>query len=266
MSSGKNAGRPKGSKNKQKKLPAFQFYTGDWMKDANLRRCTHAAKGVWIDILCLMFDSEERGVLVSRRRAWDDDEIVLAVGGDSAVVRAGLEELTSKGVAARRKDGALYSKRMVDDEDKRRKDRVNGSKGGNKDLLAKKAEAEAANKRDNQGVNPNINPEIPPSSSSSSSDDNIKKEENASLLAKPQDVEEALAYAGDRPGYQPEVVRHWYASRDSAGWERVNGVPVRNWRSDLDAWVLTAARQSPPPTPRRSVTPANPTRTSAYSW
>lgn len=259
MSSGKNAGRPKGSKNKQKKLPAFQFYTGDWMKDANLRRCTHAAKGVWIDILCLMFDSEERGVLVSRRQAWGDDEIVLAV------VRAGLEELTSKGVAGRRKDGALYSKRMVRDEEIRLKNVKNGGKGGNKELMRLKAEAEAANKSDN----PEINPEIPPSSSSSisSSDDNIKKEEHASLLAKPQDIEEALAYAGDRPGYQPEVVRHWYASRDSAGWERVNGVPVRNWRSDLDAWVLTAARQSlPPPAPRRSVTPANPTRTSDYSW
>jgi len=260
MNSGKKPGRPKGSTNKQKKLPAFQFYTGDWMKDANLRRCTHAAKGVWIDILCLMFDSEERGVLVSRRRAWGDDEIVLAVGGDSAIVRACLEELTSKGVAGRRKDGALYSKRMVRDEEIRLKNVTNGGKGGNKELMRKRTEA--ANKTDNPDIDPNINPEITPSSSFSSSDDNIKKEEDASLLARPQDVEEALAYAGDRPGYPPEVVRHWYASRDSAGWERVNGVPVRNWRSDLDAWVLTAARQSSSPPARRLSKPL----TSAYSW
>ena len=31
------------------KLPAFQFYPGDWRKDPNLCRCSHAAKGVWID-------------------------------------------------------------------------------------------------------------------------------------------------------------------------------------------------------------------------
>lgn len=28
------------------KLPAFQFYPGDWRKDPNLCRCSHAAKGV----------------------------------------------------------------------------------------------------------------------------------------------------------------------------------------------------------------------------
>ena len=33
------------------KLPAFQFYPGDWRKDPNLCRCSHAAKGVWIDMI-----------------------------------------------------------------------------------------------------------------------------------------------------------------------------------------------------------------------
>ena len=29
------------------KLPAFQFYPGDWRKDPSLCRCSHAAKGGW---------------------------------------------------------------------------------------------------------------------------------------------------------------------------------------------------------------------------
>ena len=96
-----------------KKLPALQFYPGDWMKDPALRRCTHAAKGVWIDILCLMWENEERGVLATAGQAWCDEDIARAVGGDQAVVLSCLAELTLKGVANRRSDGSLYSRRLV---------------------------------------------------------------------------------------------------------------------------------------------------------
>ncbi len=151
-----------------KKLPAFQFYPGDWLKDPNLRRCTHAAKGVWIDLLCLMFESEERGVLVSSQRAWSDDEIVLAVGGDSAVVRACVQELTLKGVCNRRQDGALYSKRLVRDEHKRLLCIEAGKRGGNPNLTQTlKGHSKGGLKGDAKG-GPKRNPT--PSSSSSSSD------------------------------------------------------------------------------------------------
>ena len=42
--------------------PAFQFYAGDWVKNVKLRRCSYAARGAWIDVLCLLHDSEEYGV------------------------------------------------------------------------------------------------------------------------------------------------------------------------------------------------------------
>ncbi len=99
-----------------KQLPVFQFYPGDWMKCSNLRRCAHATKGLWIDLLCLLFESEDRSVLVPSRRAWSDEKIALAVGGDNAVVLASLQELTLKGVALRHKDGTLYLKRTIRDE------------------------------------------------------------------------------------------------------------------------------------------------------
>ena len=116
------------------KLPAFQFYPGDWLKDPNLRRCTHAAKGVWMDLLCLMFESEERGVLATAGVAWSDDEIALAVGGDRAVVLACVQELTHKGVANRQSNGALYSRRLIRDEHKRRLCVAAGKRGGNPQL------------------------------------------------------------------------------------------------------------------------------------
>ena len=44
-----------------KKLPAFQFYTGDWMKDPKLSMCAPATRGIWMDLLCAMHDEGQSG-------------------------------------------------------------------------------------------------------------------------------------------------------------------------------------------------------------
>lgn len=71
------------------KRPAFQFYPGDWQKNAKLRRCSPAARGVWMDVLCLLHDAEEYGVL-----RWPLKDIANAAGASAAHVR----ELVEKGV------------------------------------------------------------------------------------------------------------------------------------------------------------------------
>jgi hypothetical protein len=121
------------------KLPAFQFYPGDWTKDAKLRSCSHAAKGALIDIFCLMFDCDQRGVLATNGHAWTDEETARAIGADVAVIN----ELTIKGVLKRvpkggvngmvnpNLEGALYSARMVADERKRSLCAEAGKRGGN---------------------------------------------------------------------------------------------------------------------------------------
>jgi hypothetical protein len=43
------------------KAPAFQFYVRDWLSDPQLRMCSHTTKGIWIDLLCLMWEAPERG-------------------------------------------------------------------------------------------------------------------------------------------------------------------------------------------------------------
>jgi hypothetical protein len=43
--------------------PSFQFYPGDWRKNANLGRCSMAARGAWMDVLCVLHDSDEYGVM-----------------------------------------------------------------------------------------------------------------------------------------------------------------------------------------------------------
>lgn len=57
------------------KRPSFQFYTGDWQSNAKLRRCSHAEKGIWLDVMCLMHDSETYGAI-----DWPLKDIAQAVG------------------------------------------------------------------------------------------------------------------------------------------------------------------------------------------
>ena len=45
------------------KRPSFQFYPGDWLANANIRRLNFVGKGVWIDTLCLLHSQEEYGVI-----------------------------------------------------------------------------------------------------------------------------------------------------------------------------------------------------------
>ena len=65
------------------KRPSFQFYPGDWQGNAKLRRCTHAERGIWLDIMCLMHDAEEYGVL-----RWPLSDIAQAVGCKVAHLKA----------------------------------------------------------------------------------------------------------------------------------------------------------------------------------
>lgn len=71
------------------KRPSFQFYPGDWQSSSNLRRCTHAEKGAWIDVMCLMHDQPEYGIL-----RWSLKEIAQTIGCSVATLKA----LQSKGV------------------------------------------------------------------------------------------------------------------------------------------------------------------------
>lgn len=72
--------------------PSFQFYHGDWISNAKLRRCTHEEKGAWIDVLCLMADSDEFGIL-----RWNLKEIADAVHCKPGVLQALIRKGVLKG-------------------------------------------------------------------------------------------------------------------------------------------------------------------------
>jgi hypothetical protein len=108
--------------------PAFQFYPGDWLKDTNLRVCSPAARGVYIDILCLMDQAEKRGILRVKKRAISLKKLSKSIAGCTPKL---IVELIENGVLAQsERTGTFYSKRMLREELHRRHAAQNGSRGG----------------------------------------------------------------------------------------------------------------------------------------
>lgn len=56
--------------------PAFQFYPADWRKDPQLQMCNMATQGIWINLLCCMWESTEEGKLEG---SWEDFARLLGI-------------------------------------------------------------------------------------------------------------------------------------------------------------------------------------------
>lgn len=116
--------------------PFLQFYTRDWRSDTRLRACSFAARGLWIEMMAIMHEAAYCGVLaVGNDRLTERNLAAIAIQtgapGGAAEVRKLLAELKRNGVYSIADDGAIYSRRMVRDEEKRVRNRENGRRGGN---------------------------------------------------------------------------------------------------------------------------------------
>jgi len=45
------------------KLPYIHFYTGEWMKDPAVGMLSPAARGIWMDLLCVMHENDRCGAI-----------------------------------------------------------------------------------------------------------------------------------------------------------------------------------------------------------
>lgn len=89
-----------------------QFFWSDWLNDEKLRMCSRAAKGLWMDMLCLMAQSDSPGFLAVNGRKIADDELPHMLAGNQAEVAGLLAELERNGVFSRNKAGTIYCRRM----------------------------------------------------------------------------------------------------------------------------------------------------------
>lgn len=121
-----------------KKLPALQFYVGDWKRDNSVQSCSIAARGLWFEMILMMHESPHRGYLMlTESTPMHDEHIARIAGVEQAVVTTLIEELSSKGVfdfeklqvAEGKTISVIKNRRMVADEEKRKKCSVAGLSG-----------------------------------------------------------------------------------------------------------------------------------------
>jgi hypothetical protein len=117
------------------KRPAFQFYPADWRKDASLQLCSIAARGLWIEMLCIAHECEEYGKLQQNGMGFSHQTLGKLAGLSPQTCKKLLGELERNGVFSRDNDGAIYSRRMIRDEHIRKIRAEAGIKGGNPHLL-----------------------------------------------------------------------------------------------------------------------------------
>jgi hypothetical protein len=96
--------------------PWIKFYPRDWRGDQALRVVSLAARGLWMEMLCIMHEASPRGHLLIGASAVTDDALARAVGVGTAEVQAMLVELRDAGVFDRSRNGVILSRRMIADE------------------------------------------------------------------------------------------------------------------------------------------------------
>jgi len=107
--------------------PWFKFYSANWRGDPALRACSLAARGLWIDMITLMEETDD-GTLTLRGKPIASPQLAMLVAAPLDEVEPLIEELRDNGVFMVAKNGIVFSTRMKNE----RKMRENGKKNARK--------------------------------------------------------------------------------------------------------------------------------------
>jgi len=207
-------------------LPYMQFFPSDWMGDCQI--LTLAARGAWQTIICKAWHPSTRGVVTLKLSAW-----ARLFGATVEQAEKVIAEIEETQIADIERDGdaiTVICRRIVRDWQAAEKRKEALSNAG----------AEGAKKRwGGHGQANRVAIQRPMAIQNPEARSHKYKDKES---ARPRTLDEALEFAATKQGYSPDVVRSWYASRDGQGWMKGNHLPITNWRSDLDAWVMNEAR------------------------
>jgi len=112
--------------------PWIKFYPSDWRADPALRMCSIGARGLWMEMLCIMH--EAGGYLTVNGKELQPRQLAVLTGSTVDEVASFIEELSDAGVFSRDERGVIFSRRMLKDIAKAEEDRAAGKKGGSPKL------------------------------------------------------------------------------------------------------------------------------------
>jgi hypothetical protein len=101
--------------------PWMKFYPRDWRGDQALRLVSLPARGLWMEMLCVMHEASPYGHLIVGAKPCSAADLASLANTTVEEIQALLVELLDARVARKTRGGVIYSKRMIAD-DKRSKD------------------------------------------------------------------------------------------------------------------------------------------------
>ncbi|MBM4311411.1 MAG: hypothetical protein FJ119_10770 [Deltaproteobacteria bacterium] len=130
---------------KKDDLPYMPFYIGDWFKAPDVQSLSFEDKGIWFEMLCYMWESKERGYLINNNGCpYSISELSRLMRLPEDLLKQKVKQLLDFGVASSREsDGAIYSRKMVRDQEIRKIRQKAGKKGGIKSFASRFAQANA---------------------------------------------------------------------------------------------------------------------------
>src|SRR3990167_9224935 len=111
-----------------------KFFWQDWRSDAGLRQCSLAARGLWMDMLCVAAQHDPIGLVAVNGEGLSVEGIARQAGADPREVAILVSELERNDVFARDSKGIIYSRRMKRDARFMAESRRYGKRGGNPTL------------------------------------------------------------------------------------------------------------------------------------
>jgi hypothetical protein len=113
---------------KKNAIQTMLFDTEYWLTNSAIKALAPELKGVWIDMMCYMWVSCERGVMLKPNgEIYSKGEIARLLSINCKLI----DRLVECGVCSLRNDGAYYCRAMVRNEAIRIKRQTAGKKGGN---------------------------------------------------------------------------------------------------------------------------------------
>jgi hypothetical protein len=224
--------------------PSFQFYPADWRKDSALQSCSIGARGLWIDLLCIMHECQPYGSLIINGQPLQVPQIARLVGETQKTLLPLLTELEGAGVFSRDDDGTIFSRRMRRDEYIRTIRAEAGRLGGNASHLLNQNQSKIQAKAKQTGKQ-----SLTPSSSSSSKN----KEYTLDFLAfyKSYPLKKARPKAfkawlkvNPQNGLVEEIMTALETQKKSIDWQKNNGEYIphpatwlndRRWEDEIAA-------------------------------
>lgn len=159
------------------KRPASQYYWGDWFKDLALQSCSLQARGLWHEMNCLMHQGEPYGHLtMPNGKPMGVVQLANLCKITPVLGKKLLAELDENGVFSKADSGAIFSRRMVRDEDIRNRRATGGQAGAEHGVKGAEAGSKGGRPVQSKGGYETPLPGFekpPPSSSSSSSPSGI---------------------------------------------------------------------------------------------